>query len=239
LISHAAIQPCDNPTDKDPDCFTQWSIGEKSIAPMVRELGYTQAPLIGVGKVLPGVWLIDEDISSVYAEIGQQSGKSVDSTVQLSALLQYRRWGYEGPEVEAAKQVIPEIQGDTQDTLLTKADDQEVRDFVSALLLTVEQSRLKERFQASPLLTSHSLRELTIIDDLIKGLSPESAVPLWEGQLDILDALDDTSASPKLRQGLVSRRSLYEDLERINESLSAGVNNVWEDEPGNTASTSQ
>ena len=158
--------------------------------------------------------------------------------MQLSALLQYRRWVTKGLKWRRRNQRFLRSKG-TQDTLLTRADDREVRDSLSAIILMVEQNRMKERFEASPILTSRTLRDLAIIDELIKGLSPESAAPLWEGQLNILDSLDDTNSSLKLRQDLMSRRSQSENMKRINESLSAGVDNVCEDEPGDIASTSQ
>jgi hypothetical protein len=235
LISHSAIQKCrESPTD-DPECFTLDSVGETALGSVAHGLGYDLAPAIGIEHLQEGVWLVDLHLDSVYDEIDQLAGAAQDNASRISKLIQYRRWGCEGDRLKTAELVIPDVEQDTQDTLLTRQDDQDARDLLVALRIAVLQDGIQQSLEGAPALTKESLNSTVALldefDKLIANLSPESSGPLYETDSAILDAAAKLATTGKMRSELDARRALYEEWITLDEALASGDHNPWIERP--------
>ncbi len=230
LISHSAIQKCQEAASNGPTCFTLTSMNETALGTLAQSLGYDRASPIEIEHLQEGVWLVDLRLDSVYDEIDQLNSAQ-DNASRITKLTQYRRWACEGDRLKTAELVIPEVEQDTQDTLLTKQDDQDERDTLVAIRIAILLAGIQESLDDPSSLTDQSFKDVvTILDKLdkvITTLSPESSGLLYKAESDIVDTASQIVTTSKMKSDLAARQALYEEWVTLDEALASGSKNSW------------
>jgi hypothetical protein len=191
-------------------------------------------PLIAVELIKHNTWLIDLDILCISLTLDDdwQQTKASDIEKRLSIARTYAQWGFVARAAERYNSLLPQIEGNTQDTILSRemgsievsAAHKEVVRFIVDIL----QRSLLRSLQSHSISVNQFLKSLAVFAKRIATLDRDIASGLWDTQADLCDeARELLRLSPVQRKQIKAAGERYSNLALRSRYLAKGVSNPW------------